>query len=204
MKQIAIIGAGGHTRSSINLLKQYFPLQSLQIFDDSYNDNMTEIIHNIHLVGRVEEISESHQVFLSIGNNSEREQLFQQYNHQIIKTNLFHGKSFQESDLSIGQSNQIFANTYLNSYVHLGDNNIINTSAILEHEVEIGNHNHISVGATLCGRVKIGNGCFIGAGAVIIDKVSIGNDVIIGAGSVVVQDIKECGTYVGNPARKIK
>jgi len=44
----------------------------------------------------------------------------------------------------------------------------------------------------------------IGAGAVVTDKISICDNVIIGAGSVVIRDIEDAGTYVGNPAKRIK
>jgi len=204
MNHIAIIGAGSHTRSSINLLRQYFENVALSIYDDSYNTYEKEYIHNIKLIGSIKDISKREKLFLSIGDNKIREEFYIKYNKYIIEDNLFHSTSCKENNISLGKSNQVFANVYINSYVEIGNNNIINTSAILEHEVKIGSHNHISVGAKLCGRVKIGNRCLIGAGAVIIDKISICNDVIIGAGAVVVKDICESGTYVGNPARKIK
>jgi acetyltransferase-like isoleucine patch superfamily enzyme len=50
---------------------------------------------------------------------------------------------------------------------------------------------------------KIGDNVSIGSNATIL-PVSICNGVVIGAGSVVTKDIKEPGTYVGNPAKKLK
>ena len=205
MKNIAIIGAGSHTRSSINLLKQDFKDASFSIFDDSYSHKVEEYIDDIKVVGAISEINnEIQNIFLSIGDNKKREEHFHIFNNKIIKENLIHNAAYKEKNITIGTANQIFANTYINSHVEIGDNNIINTSAILEHEAKIGNHNHISVGAKICGRATIGSRCFIGAGAIVIDKISICDDVIIGAGSVVINDITLSGTYVGNPARKIK
>jgi len=204
MKLISIIGAGGHTRSSINLLKYNFEKSSLSIFDDSYDCNTKEYINNIELIGEISMISVESLVFLSIGDNNKREYYYNMFKNQIIKENLFHKSSYFEDSISIGIANQIFANVYINSCVKIGDDNILNTSSILEHESVIGNHNHISVGTKICGRVNIGNRCLIGSGAVINDKVSICNDVIIGSGAVVTKDIIETGTYVGVPARRIK
>jgi len=48
----------------------------------------------------------------------------------------------------------------------------------------------------------IGNHVSIGSNATIL-PVSICDDVVIGAGAVVTKDIKECGVYAGNPAKKI-
>jgi len=205
MKYISIIGAGGHTRSSINMLKQYYVGMSFLIYDDKYNNQIEEHIDDIKVVGIVSEVDATEQsVFLSVGDNNKRKEYFDLFNKMVIKENLIHSSCYQERNICMGVANQIFANVYINSYVEIGDNNIINTSAILEHEVNIGNHNHISIGSKLCGRTNVGDRCFIGAGAIIVDKINICNDVIIGAGCVVIKDITESGTYVGNPARKIK
>lgn len=204
MKTISIIGAGSHTRSSINLLINKFIGCDFVIFDNSFDTACEEFIHDIKIVGKVEEIDTNSLVFLSVGDNKQRAFYFNKFNNQIIKENIFHKTTILENFLQIGESNQIFANVYINSYVKIGNNNIINTSVILEHEVEIGNNNHISVGVNLCGRVRIGNNCMIGSGVTIIDKISICDDVTIGAGAVVINDISASGTYVGIPARKIK
>lgn len=205
MKDIAIIGAGGHTRSSVNLLKQYFTNAYFSIYEDNYNNEVEECIDDIKVIGTISMLDNKTQnIFLSVGDNKKREKYFNAFNEKIIKENLIHSSSYMEKGIKTGVSNQLFSNTYVNSYVEIGNNNIINTSVILEHEVKIGSHNHISVGAKLCGRVSLGSRCFVGAGAIIIDKLSICDDVTIGAGAVVINDIKEAGTYVGNPARKIK
>ncbi len=205
MNDIAIIGAGGHTRSSISLLKESFPNASFVIYDDSYNSDTREHIDKIFIVDSISKINNKNcNIFLSIGDNKKREMYFNKFKKNIINDNLVHPSAYMEKNIRIGVANQIYANSYINSFVNIGDNNILNTSSILEHEVKIGSHNHISVGTKLCGRVIVGNRCFIGAGSVIIDKVSICDDVIIGAGSVVIKDITSSGTYVGNPVRRIK
>lgn len=204
MKSISIIGAGSHTRSSINLLKQYYSNNQMKIYDDSFNPNILEKIDKIELIGLIEDIDIDSMIFLSIGDNTLRELYFKKFKNIMLLKNLKRTTAVVEDNVEMGSSNQIFTNSYINSYVRVGDNNIINTSSIIEHETKIGSHNHISIGAKICGRVEIGSACLIGAGAVIIDKVSICDSVIVGAGSVVINDIVESGTYVGNPARKVK
>ena len=204
MNNISIIGAGGHTKSSINLLNHTFKNCKFSIYDDSYNENISEYIHNIKLVGKVNVIDDNSLIFLSIGDNGRRKKFFLEFKNQIVKENALHKNSIVEKNVIMGDSNQIFANTVINSYVTIADNNIINTSSVLEHEVSIGSHNHISVGTKICGRAKIADNCFIGSNAVVIDRISICSGVIVGAGSVVINDIVEPVTYVGNPARKIK
>ena len=207
MNKIKIIGAGGHTRSSLNLLRENFNNSILEIYDDSYSSTSKEHIDGIELVGKISDIKiedVDENIFLSIGDSFKRKNYFNKFLDLVIKENLIHRYAYLEKNIKIGMANQIFANVYINSYVDIAHNNIINSGSILEHEVKIGSHNHISVGVKICGRVTIGDSCFIGAGAIVIDKVSICNNVIIGAGTVVLKDIKHSGTYVGNPARKIK
>lgn len=50
---------------------------------------------------------------------------------------------------------------------------------------------------------KISDHVYLGSNSTIM-PVSICSHVVIGAGSVVTKDITESGTYVGNPARRIK
>jgi acetyltransferase-like isoleucine patch superfamily enzyme len=49
----------------------------------------------------------------------------------------------------------------------------------------------------------VGNNVSIGSNATIL-PVKICDNVVIGAGAVVTKDITNSGTYVGNPAKKIK
>ena len=56
----------------------------------------------------------------------------------------------------------------------------------------------------ISGGVEIGNRNFLGVNSVILQYKSIGDDTIIGASSVVLRNIKNNGTYVGNPAKKIQ
>jgi len=205
LRKIAVIGAGGHSRSSINILLHYFDRKIVGIYDDSFiKGEKFELINSIPLIGRIEDIQSNQDVFLSVGDNTSREKYFLKFKEKIIKNCIFHPTSIQEKDASIGISNQFFASTFVGSKVKIGFNNIINTGAIVEHESVVGNHNHISIGAVICGRSSIGNMCLIGAGAVVMDKLSICDNTIVGAGSVVIRDINDPGTYVGNPARRIK
>ncbi len=201
--QVHIVGAGGHTRSLINLLS-YSDYLINGIYDNNFDEQNEETIMSSRLIGKISNIKIEDLLVLSYGDNGIREKYFYQYKDQLITENLIHPKTHIENNFKFGISNQIFANVYINSNIVIGDNNIVNTGAIIEHEVEIENHNHISVGSIICGRVKIGNNCFIGAGSTIIDKISICDNVIIGANSVVIKDIDMPGTYVGNPVRRIK
>lgn len=200
---VSILGAGGHTRSIINLINSDL-YHILGIYDDNYNENSNENVLGIGFKGVISEITLKSKIILSIGDNHKRKLLFKRFDGGVLLDNLIHKTSLIEQHSNIGNSNQIFANSYINSLVSIGNNNIINTGCLIEHESHIGSHNHISIGSIICGRVYIGNECFLGAGSVIKDKIKICDNVVIGANSLVINDIINPGVYVGSPVIKIK
>ena len=129
MTKLAIIGSGGHTRSSTNLLLNYFDGNDIGIYDESFvKDSKQEMVNFIPLIGSIKDIKLNQGVFLSIGDNSLRKKYFLKFKDQIIKDTIFHSNSLQEEDVEFGISNQIFAYSYINSQVRIGSNNIINTN----------------------------------------------------------------------------
>ncbi len=104
--------------------------------------------------------------------------------------------------------------------VTIGNNCKIQSHAFICELVNIGNNCFISHGAkfindlfssggpaggdkTKWKHTEIGNNVSIGTNATIL-PVKIVDNVVIGAGAVVAKSIAESGTYVGNPAKKIK
>lgn len=198
---VYIVGAGSHTRSSINLLED-----NLFIINGIYDKPRipNEKIFGHKIIGELPHKLNKKVLFLSCGDNFKRKFLFNKYRKNILKYNCIHSSAIREDITEIGIANQIFAFAYINAGAKIGNNNIINTKALIEHDVQIGDHNHISIGSVIGGSVKIGNLCFLGASSVVINNINICDCVTIGANSVVIRDIKEPGVYVGNPARKIK
>lgn len=199
--EIAIIGCGGHARSLVPVLIE-LGLSIDGIFDDSYDDTVPENISGVELKGSIKDCSRRQNALIALGNPKQREQYYTEgFNYT---GNVIHPSAIIVKDVELGNANQIFPMVFINSFSKVGDNNLINSCAIIEHECQLGSHNHISVGAKICGRVQIGDSNMIGAGAIVIDNIKIASDIIIGAGAVVVSDLLEPGTYVGNPAKKIK
>ena len=104
----------------------------------------------------------------------------------------------------VGKGTVILHHVTVNAAACIGDNCIINTSSNIEHACIIGEQTHISTGAMINGDCRIGSQCFIGSGAIIGHGVNICDHVIIGCGTVVIHNITQPGTYVGNPAKRIK
>ena len=85
----------------------------------------------------------------------------------------------------------------VNARAQVGANAIINTRALLEHDVTVEPHCHISTGALLNGNCYIETGCFVGSGAVLREGIRIGAESVIGCGAVVVADVPPGSRVVG-------
>jgi len=201
-QRIAILGAGGHTRAIVSLLKQ-LNLGAYGIYDDSFVPDAPEEILSVPVRGTLAALPDELDVVLSFGSLERRRALYQRLRSRVLAENLISPRAFIDASAALGQSNTILGNASLGACVQVGVNNIVNASATIEHEVIVGDHCHVAVNATVCGRARIGSGCFVGAGAVIIDKVRLGDGVTIGAGGVVIEDLLAPGTYVGNPVKKV-
>jgi len=73
----------------------------------------------------------------------------------------------------------------------------------VDHDCEIEDFVHIAPGVHLAGGVLVGEGSLLGIGSSVIPYKRIGRWTIVGAGGVVVNDIPDCVTVVGVPARPI-
>lgn len=163
---------------------------------------------NIDYLGFEDDIVTKEKVFISIGDNQIRRNIYEglikkdfiSFINIIDPTSSVSNFAFikPESSISLG------VNSIVNSLAKIEAGSIINSGAIIEHEVKIGKFSHIGPNAVICGNVKIGENVFVGSNSIIKEGITIGNNTIIGAGSVVLNDVPSNTTYVGNPARKIK
>ena len=107
-----------------------------------------------------------------------------------------------QKNVNIGDNTKIQSHTFICELVNIGDN------CFIGHGVVFINDLFKNGGPAMGDKTKwkstiIGDNVSIGSNSTIL-PVKICNQVVIGAGSVVTKDINTPGTYIGNPARKIK
>ncbi|WP_374669153.1 acetyltransferase [Ramlibacter sp.] len=86
----------------------------------------------------------------------------------------------------------------------IGEHGIVNHGAVVDHDCDIGPFCHLAPQSALGGGVRLGRGVMVGSGARVLPGLEVADDVVIGAGAVVHRSIREVGTYVGVPARRMK
>lgn len=213
MKDIVIIGAGGHAKviADIILKRKELLNEKLNIvgfLDDGYKNLKYTKIFDIPILGdtslieRLEQEKEYNYV-IGIGSNEIREKIsskFSNLNYDIA----IHPKSVIGTDVIIKEGTVVMANTIVNSGTKIGKHCILNTGSVIEHDNKIEDYCHISPNSTLCGTVKVGRNSWIGAGSTIIQNRNIGENSMIGAGSVIIRDTPNNCIVVGNPGKIIK
>ncbi len=200
-KKLVIIGAGGHGKvvADIAVKSGYKDIVFL-------DDNATGDCLNFPIVGatvKLKELDDGRTDFvIAVGNNKIRKRIADTYS--ISWTTLIHPKACLGMETQIGEGTVVMAGAIINPGASVGTHCIVNTGAVIEHDNVLKNYVHVSPNAALGGSVHVGEGTHIGIGAIVKNNIEICSDCVIGAGAVVVHDIKEQGTYVGVPSRKIK
>lgn len=211
MKDIVLLGGGGHCKSVIDAIRGLNEYNIVGILD--VKQNIGKKVCGIEIIDIDSNASKYikagvQYAFISVGsvgNVSLRKKL-----NQIIIENNFILPTIIDSSAVVSDeaiiSKGVFVgkNAVINAGVSIGENCICNTGSIIEHDCDIQNYVHISPGATICGGVKVGANSHIGANSTIIQYKTIGRNVIIGAGSVVVKNVPDNIVGYGNPFKEVK
>lgn len=213
VKDVLLLGAGGHAKVIIDTLRSYYKNISIIGITEKDQSKLGQTLLNVPILGTDDILQDLYtkglrKVFISLG--TVRNYKPRAYLYKVIKKigfqciNVIHGTSFLSEYVSLGEGNAVLAGAIINTETQIGHNCIINTGSIVEHECRLGNNIHVGPGAKLSGCVVVEDNCFIGIGANIIQGIHIGENSIIGAGSIVINDIPPNSVAVGIPAKVIK
>ena len=199
MEQLIIIGASGHGKVVADCaVKNGY--KSIIFLDD--DESVTNCGKYVVAGGSKEAAKLQGDVIVAIGNSRFRRRLQADIDERRLIT-LIHPEAVVGDDVDIGIGSIVMAGAVINSGSRLGKGVIVNTSSSIDHDCIIGDFVHVAVGAHLAGSVMVGDNSWIGAGAIVNNNLCICSGCMIGAGAVVVKDIKEVGTYVGVPAKRV-
>lgn len=210
MKDIILLGGGGHCKSVIDTIKNINEFNIVGILD--VKEKMGTKVSDVEIIGTDDDLDYFYKQGIiysfitlgSIGNTNPRQNLYKRsmeigYKFPAIVDNT----SMVSAHAKIGDGTFIGKGAIINADVILDLNCIINTGAIIEHDCHIGRFCHIAPGSVISGGVIIGDNTHIGTNSTIIQNVNIGDNCIIGAGSVVVSNINNNAKAYGNPCREV-
>lgn len=202
---LIIIGAGGHGKVVADVAIDTEKYENIYFMDDYSSTNLFYGFKNLGETNQLYKYKNSADVFVAIGRNDIRKGILEKLlgNNYHVPT-LIHSSAIISKNAQIDRGTVIMPAVVINSSATIGLGAIINTNSNIDHDCKIGDFTHVSPGVSIAGSVKIGKECWIGINSTIINNISITDGIVVGAGSVVIKNIKERGTYIGSPARRIK
>lgn len=205
-KQVVIIGAGGHAKVVIDILKSDPTVRIVGCIAPQPGGDVLgfPIVGDDSALQELYEQGVAH-AFVAIGDNRLRSQLAhkaESIGFQLI--NAVSPFSYIADSAVLGTGIAVMPGAVINASTRIGNRSIINTRASVDHDGVIGHACHIAPGSILSGFVNVGDGSFLGTGTVVKDGIAIGSWSVLGAGSVVVRDIPDHCLAMGVPAKVVK
>ena len=210
MKDIILIGGGGHCKSVIDTVRELHEYNISGILD--LKKKLGTRIDGIEIIGADEELGYYYKqgieyVFITLGSIGDTELRYSIYQKALALGYKFpviiDNTAIVSKNTRIGQGTFVGKGAIINSGTSIGTNCIINSGVIVDHDCNVGDFCHIASGSTLSGGIIVGNHTHIGTNSTVIQNIKVGSNSVIGAGSVVVKDIGNCTKAYGNPCREV-
>jgi len=202
MNKIIIIGAGGHSKSCIDVIEEQnkFKIAGLICNEDKYIDGLD----SYDIIGQDNDLKKLRKKYDSslIGIGQTKTSLKRKKIYKLLKSLnyklpvIISPNAYVSKKANIGEGSIIMHGAIVNAGAMVGNNCIINSLSLIEHDTVVGNHCHISTGAILNGGVTIGDNTFIGSQVVTKELIKISSNCIVGAGTTVVKNVKENSTII--------
>lgn len=207
--QVVIIGAGGHGKVVLDILRAAGRYEPVGFMDADTRLAGTKVgglpvLGPTNLLPKLRNQRVGHAI-VAIGDNRTRQRYLAAIEAEGFElASAVHPTAFVSPTARLGRNVVVGPNASIITEARVGDGVIVNTGAIIEHECELGDSVHIAPGACLAGRVRVGACAFVGIGAQVIQCLAVGDGATVGAGAVVLQDVPDGATVVGVPARVVK
>ena len=210
MRDLVIVGNGGHAKVVIDILEERGDYNILGIITKNKGDEIS--IGSYQVLGDdnlLKELFNQGVKFAVIGvggftDNIRRKRIYENLKNigfQIISA--IHPTASISRTVLMGEGNVVFSGVVINPYVRMGNNVIVATGSTIDHDSEIKDHSLISAGVTVGAETKIEEEVLLALGSKVISGVTICKGTLIGAGALVTRGISEPGTYFGMPAKRV-
>ncbi len=176
MKDLILIGGGGHCKSVIDVIEAGKEFNIVGIID--VPEKLGQKVLQYEVIGKDEDIEKLSRrfkfFFISIGQidtGTLRANLFRVIKEVgLIIPTIVSPFSYVSGSAVIGEGSIVMHHALINAGSRIGNNCIINSKALIEHDVTVGDHCHISTGSILNGGVSVNDNSFIGSNAVCIQN----------------------------------
>ena len=188
MKDLYLIGAGGHCVSCIDVIEATGQFRLCGIFDRP--EKVGEKVLGVPVIGTDEDISKyttPNAVFLitvgQIKSPDVRVDLFNKLkvmNAPLAK--VISPRAHVSKYATVEEGTIVMHDALVNANAKVGENCIINTKALIEHDTVVEAHTHVATAAVVNGNCHIKEGSFIGSNSVLKEGTVVEKLSVLGAG----------------------
>lgn len=206
MKDMIVIGAGGHAKVVIEAIRAGGLGELRGLIDPA---PVAQNVLGVPVLGgdemlpvlKAQDISVA---VVALGNNAVRQRIGAKLRAMgFALPAIVHPTALISPSARLGEGVVVMARAVVGTETTVGDLAIINTSASIDHDNVIAAAAHVGPGCALAGNVTVGERTLVGVGSAVRPGVTIGDDVVVGAGSAVVSDVPARVTIGGAPARPL-
>jgi sugar O-acyltransferase (sialic acid O-acetyltransferase NeuD family) len=210
MKDLVIVGAGGHAREIHQLVQDLNADGSAWNFVgflDEHGPTGREV-HGYPVLGAPSWLAgrRGMRAIVAIGDPVARRRIVQRLEAEPCASfaTLVHPRASVGRNVTLGEGSTVCAGAILTTDITVGRHVILNVACTVAHDATIDDFVTVAPGVHVCGAASVMEGCDLGTACTVIPRVSIGPWTVVGAGAVVVADLPPNVTAVGLPARPIK
>ena len=187
MKNLYLIGGGGHCKSCIDVIELENKFNIKGIFD--IKDKIGDSVSGYKIIGDDNDIqkfhSKSNYFIITLGQIDRVDLRKKYFNMNLNFVKIISPRAYVSKNAEINQGTIIMHDAIINSGAIVGKNSIINTKSLVEHDAIIGDHCHISTGAIINGGVVVEAESFVGSSAVTKQSIVIKKKSFIKANTLV-------------------
>jgi sugar O-acyltransferase (sialic acid O-acetyltransferase NeuD family) len=206
--KLCIVGAGGFARETLLIAKALYDLEDVDyrqkiVFLVKDEDWSEELIMNVPQIKESDFDPEKYDAVVAIGDPVLRKKIVEKLPVHTKFTNLIHPKADVSEFVTLGKGIIIASGVIITCNVSIGKHAQLNLNSTIGHDCIIDDYFTASPSVSISGSCIIKEQVYLGTGSLLREGIFITNNSIIGMGAVVVKKIKEKGTSIGNPARKL-
>ena len=191
MKELLLIGGGGHCKSIIDVIEEEGSFSIAGIIDKS--DRLGKTVLGYPIIGSDSDLNQLAKKFTyalvtvgQIKSPNLRIKLFKKAKESgFILPSIVSPRAYVSKHATIGDGTVVMHYALVNANARIGKNCIINTMSLVEHDSLIGDNCHLSTNTIINGGVVMGQGSFIGSNSTTKEGIKIDENSFIRAGSVV-------------------
>ena len=188
MKNLYLIGAGGHCRSCIDVIETEKKYVIRGLFDRPENKGQSvmgyAILGDDHDLEKY--IKPDNFFLITIGqikSNEPRKNIFLKLKSLGAQFAIvISPRAHLAKNSKVSAGTIVMHDALINTNAVIHENCIINTKALVEHDAVVGAHSHIATGAIVNGDCQVGEGSFVGSGSVLKQGLKLNANSFVQAG----------------------